>query len=105
MTDLFGQIKSKMLKMSECYTSLADSFDHASRFALTDPADMSKVRGNRLGNLYKYMVTMFNEWAINFKQNESSFESLLASSNKHSLLVFSGMHDVAWADPATEDEK
>lgn len=93
MTDLFVQTRNKMLKINECFTSLAENHDFAARLPNVK-LELEGSRGNRLGQLYKYLVAMFNEWAVNLKQNELAFETLLASVNKHSLLVFSGIHDV-----------
>lgn len=86
-----------MVKMADCYTSLAENFDYASRLPTLHMEEKS-TQGDRLGQVYKYMVTMFNEWVVNFKQNEHAFDTILASSNKNSLLMFSGIHDVAFFD-------
>lgn len=94
ISGLFGQIKGKMLKVAQCYTHLAESFDSATKLPTLDKAGSEPSRPNRLGNIYKYMVTMFNEWAVNFGQNEQTFDAQLISINKGSLLSFSGIHDV-----------
>lgn len=83
-----------MLKMSECYTSLAENFDSAARLPTIHPEEEKSTKGNRVGQVYKYMVTMFNEWVVNLKQNEYAFETLLSSTNKHSILIYSGVNDV-----------
>ena len=95
---LFGQLKTKMTKIADCYVSIAESFDYSSRFKENSELDTPMQNSNRLSSVYKYMSTMFNEWALNCKLNSEHFYLILAGSNKKSLTMLSTLYDVGFCN-------
>lgn len=94
IVELFDQLKTKMAKVANCYAQLAAGYDYAARFNDLDTVRSRDERKDRISSVYKYLSTMFSEWSGNYKANSQSFEMILNSSNKHSLILITSLNDV-----------
>lgn len=102
--EAFETLRSKMAKISECYVSLATGYESILKYSDLDTASSSNERKDRLSSIYKYLSTMFSEWSQNCKDNQHSFDVILMSSNKHSLIASSSLYDVIAVESAIENQ-
>lgn len=102
--NLFDSAKVKMAKIAECYSEMSEGFEFAKRFeSVGFKEDKSQDSDNRLNVMYKYMATVFSEWASSLKLGANHFQYHLAPINDKSLKDFQGLYDVACFHAAPQE--